>query len=171
MRKLADYIRNIPDFPRPGIQFKDITPLLQSPAMLDETITQLAQPFKAMTLSAVVGIEARGFIFASLLARELGLGFVPLRKAGKLPYRTQSISYQLEYGCSALEIHSDALAAGDRIVLVDDLLATGGTAAAGCRLIEQCGAQVVACAFVIALDALQGWKKLKKYQLHSLLHC
>ena len=170
MDRLKSRIRNIPDFPKPGVQFKDITPLVKDPATLRLTIHQLLYPFLGERLTAVAGMEARGFIFGSLLAWELGIGFVPLRKPGKLPYNVQSISYDLEYGSAQLEVHVDAFGLEDRVLLVDDLLATGGTAAASCQLIERLGAEIAGCAFVIELDKLKGREKLAKYCVHSLLH-
>lgn len=170
MERLSAYIRNIPDFPKPGIQFKDITPLVKNPPMLKLAIHQLIHPFLGENLTAVVGMEARGFIFGSLVAWELGIGFVPLRKPGKLPYDVQSISYDLEYGAAALEIHIDALNKNDRVLLIDDLIATGGTATASCELIEKLGAEIAGCAFVVELDALKGRDKLSKYNIHSLIH-
>ena len=169
MQQLTPFIRNIPDFPKPGIQFKDITPLVKDPGMLKQAIEMLIQPFRGQDLTAVVGMEARGFIFGSLAAWELGVGFVPLRKPGKLPYDVQSVSYDLEYGSAELEVHIDALTASDRVLLVDDLIATGGTAAASCELIEKLGASILACAFVVELTALAGRDKLKKYDVHSLI--
>jgi adenine phosphoribosyltransferase len=170
MDRLKTKIRNIPDFPKPGIQFKDITPLVKDPPSLRLTVHQLLHPFLGERLTAVVGMEARGFIFGSLLAWELGVGFVPLRKPGKLPYDVQSISYDLEYGSAQLEVHADALSPDDRVLLIDDLLATGGTATASCRLIERLGAEIAACAFVIELDELKGRERLAKYRVHSLVH-
>jgi len=170
MERLEAHIRNIPDFPKPGIQFKDITPLVKNPAMLRLAVHQLIHPFLGEKLTAVVGMEARGFIFGSLAAWDLGVGFVPLRKPGKLPYDVQSASYDLEYGSAELEVHVDALDGGDRVLLIDDLIATGGTAAASCELIEKLGAEIVGCAFVIELDFLKGREKLSKYQIHSLIH-
>jgi len=170
MDRLAAHIRTIPDFPKPGIQFKDITPLVKNPAMLRLAVHQLIQPFLGERLTAVVGMEARGFIFGSLAAWDLGLGFVPLRKPGKLPYDVQSISYSLEYGSAELEVHNDALDSNDRILLIDDLIATGGTAAASCELIEKLGAEIAGCAFLIELDDLRGRDKLSRYRLHSLIH-
>jgi adenine phosphoribosyltransferase len=170
MRRLEAYIRNIPDFPEPGIQFKDITPLVKEPAMLRLAVHQLIHPFLGDNITAVAGMEARGFIFGSLVAWELGIGFIPLRKPGKLPYDVQSMSYDLEYGSATLEVHTDALKKGDRVLLVDDLIATGGTAVASCELIEKLGAEVAACAFVVELDFLKGRDKLAKYNIHSLIH-
>jgi len=168
--ELEARIRDIPDFPRPGIVFKDITPLVKDPASLRRAVHALLHPFAGEPLTAVAGMEARGFIFGALAAWELGIGFVPLRKPGKLPYDVQAISYDLEYGCAALEVHVDALQRGDRVLLVDDLLATGGTAAASCALVERLGAEVAACAFVVELDALGGRARLDGYRVHSLVH-
>jgi adenine phosphoribosyltransferase len=170
MNRLKDKIRDIPDFPKPGIIFKDITPLVKDPAALRLAVHQLIQPFLGGNITVVAGMEARGFIFGSLVAWELGLPFVPLRKPGKLPYDVQSVSYDLEYGSATLEAHIDAVDANDRVLLIDDLLATGGTAKASCELIEQLGAKVEACAFVVELDFLEGREKLADYEVHSLLH-
>ena len=170
MERLKAHIRNIPDFPKSGIQFKDITPLVKNPAMLRLAIHQLIHPFLGEEITAVVGMEARGFIFGSLAAWEMGISFVPLRKPGKLPYDIQSISYDLEYGSASLEVHTDALDSNDRVLLVDDLIATGGTAVASCQLIEKLGAEVSACAFVVELDELNGREQLSQYRIHSLIH-
>ncbi len=170
MERLKANIRNIPDFPKPGIQFKDITPLVKDPASLRLAVHQLLFPFLGERLTAVVGMEARGFIFGSLVAWELGVGFVPLRKPGKLPYDVQNVSYDLEYGSAELEVHVDALDARDRVLLIDDLLATGGTAVASAELIEKLGAEVAGCAFVVELDELKGRERLSKYRVHSLIH-
>jgi len=170
MNRLKDKIRDIPDFPKPGIIFKDITPLVKDPAILRLAVHQLIQPFLGRHITAVAGMEARGFIFGSLVAWELNLPFIPLRKPGKLPYDAQSVSYDLEYGSTSLEIHTDALSKTDRVLLIDDLLATGGTAKASCQLIEQLGARVEALAFVIELDFLKGKEQLSTYEVHSLLH-
>lgn len=170
MERLKNKIRDIPDFPKPGILFKDITPLVKDPATLRLAVHQLLHPFLGREITVVAGMEARGFIFGSLVAWELGVGFVPLRKPGKLPYEVQSIAYDLEYGSATLEAHIDAFDANDKVLLIDDLLATGGTAKASCQLIEALGASVVACAFVVELDALLGREKLAGYEVHSLLH-
>lgn len=170
MERLRARIRDIPDFPKPGILFKDITPLVRDAAALRLAVHQLLHPFLGETISAVVGMEARGFIFGSLVAWELGVGFVPLRKPGKLPSDVHSVSYDLEYGAAALEIHRDALGPGDRVLLIDDLLATGGTAKASCELVKQLGAEVVACCFVVELDGLGGRNQLSQFPVHSLLH-
>ncbi|GAB4352624.1 MAG: adenine phosphoribosyltransferase [Methylohalobius sp. ZOD2] len=167
--RLREKIRNIPDFPEPGIQFKDITPLVKDPTALRLAIHHLIHPFVNLSVTAVAGMEARGFIFGSLAAWELGVSFVPLRKPGKLPYDVQSVSYALEYGESTLEAHVDAVSLGDRVLLVDDLLATGGTAQASCELLETLGAQIVGLAFVIELEALKGRERLASQNIHSLL--
>lgn len=170
MDRLASKIRDIPDFPKPGILFKDITPLVKDPAALRLAVHQLIHPFLGRDITAVAGMEARGFIFGSLAAWEMGLPFIPLRKPGKLPYDVQSVSYDLEYGSAELEVHIDAVDSSDRVLLIDDLLATGGTAKASCELIEKLGASVAACAFVVELDFLEGRKMLQQYEVHSLLH-
>jgi len=170
MDRLSDKIRDIPNFPKPGIIFKDITPLVKDPAALRLAVHQLLQPFLGRNITVVAGMEARGFIFGSLVAWELGLPFVPLRKPGKLPYDVQSVSYDLEYGSATLEAHTDAFDANDHVLVIDDLLATGGTAKASCELVEQLGAKVEACAFVVELDFLEGRGKLRDYEVHSLLH-
>lgn len=170
MEYLKAVIRDIPDFPKTGILFRDITPLLRDAQSLQTTVKGLVTPFHDSGITAIAAMEARGFIFGGLAANALGTGFVPLRKPGKLPYNTESESYELEYGMAQLEIHNDALNVGDRVLLIDDLIATGGTAAAACRLVERLGAEVVGCAFVIELDALGGRKVLSQYQIHSLLH-
>ncbi len=170
MQELKHKIRDIPDFPKPGIVFKDITPLLTDPDALRLAIKQLTQPFLDREITAVAGMEARGFIFGSLVAWEMNLPFIPLRKPGKLPYDKKSVAYDLEYGSSSLEIHSDALTKNDRVLLIDDLLATGGTAKASCELIEKLGATVEALAFIVELDFLHGKEKLSTYEIHSLLH-
>lgn len=170
MERLKAKIRDIPDFPKPGILFKDITPLVKDPASLRLVVHHLLHPFLGQEITAVAGMEARGFIFGSLVAWELGVGFVPLRKPGKLPYDVQTVSYDLEYGSATLEVHIDALGVGDRVLLIDDLLATGGTAKASCELVESLGAEIVACGFVVELDELGGREKLRRWPVHSLLH-
>ncbi len=170
MERLHNKIRTIENFPEPGIQYRDITPMVRDPATLRLAVHQLIHPFIGERLTAIVGMEARGFIFGSLAAWDLGIGFVPLRKPGKLPYDVHSISYDLEYGSAGLEVHVDALTADDRVLVIDDVLATGGTAAASCHLIEKLGAEIAACAFVVELDALAGREKLPDYRIHSLLH-
>lgn len=170
MDRLKAKIRDIPDFPKPGIIFRDITPLVKDSATLRLSVHQLLHPFLGHEITAVAGMEARGFIFGSLVAWELGVGFVPFRKPGKLPYDVQSVSYDLEYGSASLEAHIDALGTKDRVLLIDDLLATGGTAKASTELVESLGAEIVACAFVVELDSLNGRQKLNDYWVHSLIH-
>lgn len=170
MDRLKSKIRDIPDFPKPGIIFKDITPLVKDPAALRLAVHQLLHPFLGRDITAVAGMEARGFIFGALIAWELGVPFIPLRKPGKLPYDVQSVSYDLEYGSAELQVHIDAVDENDKVLLIDDLLATGGTAKASCELIEKLGAQVVACAFVVELDFLGGRDLLRDYEVHALLH-
>lgn len=169
MDSLKTKIRDIVDFPKPGIVFKDITPLVQDPDTLKTCIDALIAPFKDSNITAVAGMEARGFIFGSLAAWELGVGFIPLRKPGKLPYDVQSVDYALEYGNASLEAHIDAISEGDRILLVDDVLATGGTAKASCELVEKLGGEVIACAFVMELGFLEGRQQLTDYSLHSVM--
>lgn len=170
MDRLIAKIRDIPDFPKAGITFKDITPLVKDPATLRLAVHQLLHPFLGRDITVVAGMEARGFIFGALVAWELGVGFVPLRKPGKLPYDVQSVSYDLEYGSATLEAHIDAFDANDKVLLIDDILATGGTAKASCELVESLGATVVACAFLLELDFLAGREKIADYDIHSVLH-
>lgn len=167
--RLEDYIRDIPDFPKPGILFRDITPLLRSPEAFGQAVRQLADRYRSASINVVAAAEARGFIFAAPLALELGVGFVPVRKPGKLPFDTFSFHYELEYGTDTLEIHADGIAAGQNVLLVDDLLATGGTMEACCRLVEKAGANVAGCAFLIELGFLQGAKRLQGFDPFSLI--
>jgi adenine phosphoribosyltransferase len=166
---LADYIRDIPDFPKPGILFRDITPLLASPAAFRQAIEALAELFKGERIDLVAAAEARGFIFAAPLAVALGAGLVPIRKPGKLPCKTLSHTYQLEYGADTLQIHADAVFPGANVAVVDDLLATGGTIDACCRLIEQAGGHVAGCAFLIELVGLGGAGRIARYKAQSLI--
>ena len=166
---LKKYIRTIPDFPKPGIQFRDITPMLSHPAAFREAIRRLAEPFRGKEITAVVAAEARGFIFAAPLALELNAGFVPVRKPGKLPFDTHSFHYELEYGTDSLEMHTDAVTAEDTVLLVDDLLATGGTMQACVRMTEKLGATIAGIAFAIELDGLNGRQKLEPYDVFSLV--
>jgi adenine phosphoribosyltransferase len=166
---LAAHIRDIPDFPKPGILFKDITPLLLDPEALDQAVTQIADWARPLDVDYVVAAEARGFILGGALARDLGVGFVPARKPGKLPHDTVSAEYILEYGVDALEMHADALADGARVLLHDDLLATGGTAQALAELIESAGATIAGCAFLVELAFLGGRDRLKGYDVNALL--
>ncbi|GAB5472234.1 MAG: adenine phosphoribosyltransferase [Maribacter sp.] len=164
------YIRDVKDFPKEGIIFKDITPLLKDKGALQRATQALLHLVGNQQIDKVVGMESRGFIFAPLLASHLEAGFVPVRKSGKLPYQTMSETYALEYGEDRLEIHVDAIAEGERVLIHDDVLATGGTAEAVCKLVERLGGQIVQCNFLIELDFLNGAEKLKKYNLHSLMH-
>jgi adenine phosphoribosyltransferase len=167
---LRDSVRDIPDFPKQGVIFKDITPLLADPAAFSSAVDVLVVSFGRGTIDKVVGIEARGFIIAAPVAYHFGAGFVPLRKSGKLPYQTVSETYELEYGAETLEVHADAFSPGDRVLIVDDVLATGGTARAACNLVEKSGATVVGLGFVIELGFLNGATRLEGYDLVSLLH-
>lgn len=167
--ELKDYIRSIPDFPKPGIMFRDITPMLKSADAMKEAIRQLAEPFRDAGITSILAAEARGFVFGTPLAMELGCAFVPVRKPGKLPFQTESLHYDLEYGSDCLEIHQDAVSPGDRVLLVDDLLATGGTIEACRMLAEKQGASVVGAAFVIELAFLNGRSRLPGCETLSLL--
>ena len=169
MSDLAAHIRDIPDFPKPGILFKDITPLLLDPEALAEAVRGLAEWAGPRDVRYVVAAEARGFILGAALARDLGAGFVPARKPGKLPHETVSAEYILEYGIDALEVHSDAFAHGARVLVHDDLLATGGTAKALCELVEQPDGEVAGCAFLIELAFLNGRERLAGYDVQALL--
>lgn len=166
---LASLVRNVPDFPIPGIQFKDITTLISNGPAFQQVITTLADRYRPLGIDAVVGIESRGFIFSAPLALQLNVGLVPVRKPGKLPADTYQIEYALEYGTSKLEIHRDAFVPGARVIVIDDLLATGGTISAATQLIEQAGARVVELAFVIELAFLNGREKLEGYPVYSLI--
>lgn len=165
-----NYVHDVPDFPKPGIIFKDITPLLQDSLVFKNAIGALIRLVDNHKIDKVVGIESRGFFFAPLLAAYLNAGFVPVRKKGKLPASKISQTYALEYGLDTLEIHVNAIQKGDRVVVHDDVLATGGTAAAVCKLVEKLGGQIVQCNFLIELDFLQGKEMLKQYPVKSLIH-
>lgn len=167
--RLRRRIRDIPDFPQAGILFKDITPVLTDAELFAAVIRRLANDFREIGIDQVVGIEARGFIFAAPLALHLGAGFIPVRKPGKLPHRTRRVDYDLEYGTDAVEAHDDAIRAGQRVLIVDDVLATGGTAGAAAQLIEQLGGDVVGIAVVIELAFLGGRKKLGDLPFHTLV--
>jgi adenine phosphoribosyltransferase len=167
--QLAAFIREIPDFPKPGVLFRDITPLLADPAAFRQTVTELAAPFRDQKIDIVAAAEARGFIFAAPLALQLGSGLVPIRKPGKLPAQIISYSYELEYGTDTLQIHADAIPPKANVLVVDDLLATGGTVDACCRLVEKAGGKVIGCAFVIELAGLCGIKKIQRYKTFSLI--
>lgn len=166
---LQDWIRDIPDFPKPGVQFKDITPMLANPAAFGATIDRLANHFADRKIDVIAAAEARGFIFGGPLALRLNAGFVPIRKPGKLPYATVALEYQLEYGIDRLEVHTDAFPPGSRVLLMDDVLATGGTMKACLDLVQSTGAEVVACAFVLELSFLEGRARLKPSEVFSLI--
>jgi adenine phosphoribosyltransferase len=166
---LRDFIRDIPDFPQPGILFRDITPLLLDPDALGAAIDGLSELARPLEVDFVVAAEARGFILGAALAHALGAGFVPARKPGKLPHDTVSAEYALEYGVDALEVHADALAGGARVLIHDDLLATGGTADALCRLVADLGAEIAGCAFLVELSFLGGRARLAPHPVHTLI--
>jgi adenine phosphoribosyltransferase len=166
---LKAFIRDIPDFPKPGIVFKDITPLLADPVAFRNSIDRLGVHFDGRPIDAIAAAEARGFLFAAPMALDLRLPLIPLRKPGKLPYRTYSLKYDLEYGSAELQMHVDGFAEGARVLLVDDVLATGGTMQAGCKLIEQAGGTVAGCAFLVELAFLGGRKRLAGYDVFSLI--
>jgi adenine phosphoribosyltransferase len=166
---LREYIRDVPDFPQPGIVFKDITPLLVEPRAFDAAVRMLADYARPLEVELIVAAEARGFIFGGALARELGVGFVPARKPGKLPHETISVQYGLEYGLDELQLHADALEGGTRVLIHDDVLATGGTAKAKIDLVEQLGGRVAGCAFVVELAFLAPRELLAGYDVHALL--
>ena len=170
LNEIKRFIRDIPDFPKPGILFKDITPLLADGAAFHKTIDLLAERVREHKPQALVGIESRGFLFGAALAHSLGVGILPVRKPGKLPYKTKRVEYSLEYGTDALEMHEDAVSHGLRVVIVDDLLATGGTAAATARLVEEQGGVVSGFAFVVELDFLRGRSRLHGRTVDALLH-
>lgn len=166
---LKGHIRDVADFPSPGIVFRDLTPLLGDPEALRVTVDSLAEAFEGRQITKVVGVEARGFILAAPVAYRLGAGFVPVRKPGKLPWRTESEQYTLEYGVDSLEMHGDALASGEDVLIVDDVIATGGTARATARLVERAGANVVGLVFAVELTYLAGREKLDGYDVVSLV--
>ena len=166
---LKKYIRSIRDFPIKGIMFRDITTLLKDPVAVKETLGQLLDFTKGKNIDKVVGIESRGFIFGAMLANELKAGFVPIRKPGKLPAERESQTYQLEYGLDKIEIHKDAISEGDKVLIHDDLLATGGTAEAACKLVEKLGGKVEQLSFIVELSFLSGREKLRNYNVNSLI--
>jgi len=166
---LKSLIRNVPDFPKPGIVFRDITTLIRDGAAFDDATTRLATYFQAKTPDLVLGVESRGFIVGAAVAIKLRAGFVPARKPGKLPAETMREEYALEYGTDVVEIHRDAVAPGQRVLFIDDLIATGGTAEAACRLVERAGGEVVGCGFLIDLAFLKGTDRLKQYEVFSLI--
>ena len=166
---LKSYIRDIPDFPKPGILFRDITPLLAAPEALREVTNRFANHYRDKGIDVIIAAEARGFIFATPLALELNVGFVPIRKPGKLPFKTHAFKYELEYGHDSLEMHVDGLSEGQNVLVVDDLLATGGTIEACCKLVEGNGAKVAGCAFLIELAGLEGAKRIGPHEAYSLI--
>lgn len=170
MDEFKKIIRDVPDFPKAGIVFKDITPMLSHPASFRRLIKIFGERFSGEKIDKLLAIESRGFIFGAALSLELGVGFIPVRKAGKLPWTKISEEYVLEYGTDRLEIHSDAVLPGERVLILDDVLATGGTAAAVCRLVERQKAEVVSLGFVIELDFLKGREKLKGHNIFSVIH-
>jgi adenine phosphoribosyltransferase len=169
INRVRSLVRDVPDFPKPGIVFKDITPLLADEVAFSSVIDETVVHFGRGNVDKVVGIEARGFILASPVAYHFGAGFVPVRKAGKLPWKVETEEYELEYGSAALELHSDAIAAGERVLIVDDVLATGGTARAAARLVERLGGKVIGIATLIELSFLDGRKRIEGYEFFSLL--
>ena len=166
---IADRIRDVPDFPKKGILFKDITPVLSDIDTLRASIKEMAAPFMDLEIDVVVGIESRGFIFGAPIADVLDCSFVPVRKPGKLPWKTESVSYELEYGTDALEIHEDAITEGQNVLIVDDLLATGGTAEATCKLVSKLDGNIKGLSVLIELEDLNGRKRLNQYNVHSLV--
>ena len=170
MKTVQDYIRTIPDFPHDGIMFRDVTTLFADPRGLRLAIDQMLHPYAGVDVDKVIGLEARGFILAGAIAHQLGKGFIPIRKQGKLPGRTIAQAYTLEYGTAVMEIHEDSIEAGEKVLVVDDLLATGGTAQAGLKLLEKLGAEILGCSFVIDLPDLGGRKLLESMDIrvHTL---
>ena len=166
---LREFIRDIPDFPKPGIMFRDITPLLASPEAFTESTRRIAEHFRDANVDVIVAAEARGFIFAAPLVAKLNAGFVPIRKPGKLPFEKHSFNYELEYGTDTLEMHVDGIGEGQNVLIVDDLLATGGTIEACCNLVEKNGAHVVGCAFLIELNGLGGRERIAPREIFRLI--
>jgi adenine phosphoribosyltransferase len=166
---VREHVRDIPDYPQPGVVFRDITPLLAAPDVFAATVDALAAPFEGEQIDKVVGVEARGFVFAAPVAYRHGAGFVPVRKPGKLPWDIEREEYELEYGTDLLEIHCDAVQPGERVLIVDDVIATGGTAAASARLVERLGGTVIGLAFVLELCYLHGREKLEGRRLHTVV--
>ncbi len=167
--ELKNYIRSIPDFPKKGIIFRDITTLLKEPFAFEKACELLTEPFLGRGVTKVIGIESRGFIFSSVVAVNLSAGFVPVRKPGKLPWKTIKKTYSLEYGEDSLEIHTDSVQKGDKVILIDDLIATGGTAKSAIELVEELGGEVVGAGFLIELSFLKGREKLKNYEVHTII--
>ncbi len=169
MINLKDKIRSIPHWPIETVTFRDITTLMQDPEGLHEACRRLYERYKDQKIDKVAGIDARGFVFGSVLAVQLGVGFIPVRKKGKLPFKTVSEKYNLEYGTAEVELHTDAINKGERVVIIDDLIATGGTVAAAIKLVEKLGGEVVECAFVVELPELKGREKIKGYKIFSMV--
>lgn len=169
--RLATSLRDVPDFPKPGILFKDISPVLADAALFGDVIAVMADCWRGEKITHVAGIESRGFLFAAPVALALGAGLIPIRKPGKLPYSTVHKEYALEYGTDRLEMHVDACPAGSRVLLVDDVLATGGTAAAGCELVTQVGGTIIGCAFLLEISGLGGKSRLSGYLVQSIVKC
>ncbi len=167
--QLREHIRDVPDFPKPGIMFRDVTPLLLEPAALEAAIEALSQPFRNLRVDRVLGIESRGFIVGAPVALSLGVGFGLVRKTGKLPYQVHRVSYDLEYGTDTVEMHVDTVEKGHRVLIVDDLIATGGTAAAAVQLAREAGGEVVGCSFLVELTALEGRKLLDVEPIHTVI--
>lgn len=165
----SKYIRDIPDWPQPGILFRDITPLLGNPKAFPAAVNQMCQPFLGKNIKYVAAVEARGFIFGAAICEKLEAGFIPIRKAGKLPFKAESLTYDLEYGTDTIQVHQDALRKGDNVLLVDDLLATGGTMGAAAKLIEKIGGNVAGISFLIELEFLKGREKLSGYDIDVLI--
>ncbi|MFC1683710.1 adenine phosphoribosyltransferase [Candidatus Zixiibacteriota bacterium] len=170
MQDFKKYIRDVPDFPKQGIVFRDITTLLRDKDAFRHVVDAFYDAYRGSGVDLVVGVEARGFLLASVLAYKLGVGVIPVRKPGKLPAETLRMEYDLEYGTDALEIHRDAITEGQKVIVIDDLLATGGTVAATCKMVKQLGAEIIGVAFLIELDFLNGREKLSDYELLSLIH-
>lgn len=168
-KEVRDRLRDVPDFPKPGVIFKDITPLLADGPLFERVTDWMVERYRSLGVTRVLGIESRGFLFGAPVAHRLGTGFIPARKPGKLPWRTARVRYQLEYGTDSLEVHEDAFGPGDRVLIVDDLLATGGTAGAACQLVEALGATVVGTCFVIELSFLQGRSRLTGRRIEALV--
>jgi len=169
IESIANRIRDVPDFPKKGIVFKDITPVLSDINTLRASVKEMAAPFMDLEIDVVVGIESRGFIFGAPIADVLNCSFVPVRKSGKLPWKTKSVSYELEYGTDTLEIHEDAITVGQNVLIVDDLLATGGTAEATCKLVKETGGKIIGLTVLIELKFLKAREKLNQYNVHSLV--
>lgn len=170
MEQLKNKIRDVPDFPKKGVLFKDITPLLKDVSAFQKAVDRMAEDYVKERIHYVVGVESRGFIFAAVLAYRLNAGFIPVRKKGKLPYKTREVEYSLEYGTDTVQIHVDAIRPGEKIVFVDDLLATGGTARATCDLVQKMGGEILGCSFLVELGFLKGREKLRDLPVHSLIH-